>query len=119
MKLFKILQVVFGKKQPAPESVKINVEAISPKREKTALNGNVVKTPRKTKYDLVKKHLQEKQSITSWEAIELYGATRLSAIIFTLRKRGYEVDTIMITAKDRYNNTSNYAQYWLLQNEQI
>ena len=27
-------------------------------------------------------HLQEKGSITSWEAIKEYGATRLSAIIY-------------------------------------
>lgn len=36
---------------------------------------------------LVLNHLQKKKTITSWEAIELFGATRLSAIIYNLRKK--------------------------------
>lgn len=36
---------------------------------------------------LVLDHLQKKKTITSWEAIELFGATRLSAIIYNLRKK--------------------------------
>lgn len=43
----------------------------------------------------VEKHLKDKGSITSWEAIKQYRATRLSAIIFNLRKR-YDIDTIMM-----------------------
>ena len=41
----------------------------------------------------VLKHLQEKGSITSWEAITLYRATRLSGIIFNLREDGYIIDS--------------------------
>lgn len=37
----------------------------------------------------VLKHLQENENISSMEAFELFGATRLSAIIFNLRKYGY------------------------------
>ena len=35
-----------------------------------------------TKDNLIKTHLMEHKVITSWEAIENYGATRLAAIIF-------------------------------------
>ena len=34
-------------------------------------------------------HLIEKGTITSWEAIKEYGATRLSAIIYNLRNKYY------------------------------
>jgi len=40
-------------------------------------------------------HLQAKSSITSWDAINLYHATRLSAIIFVLKGRGHEIITEM------------------------
>lgn len=41
----------------------------------------------------VLEHLQKYGSITSWEAIEKYGATRLSSIIFNLRKN-YRIDSV-------------------------
>lgn len=40
-------------------------------------------------------HLIQNGSITSWEAIEKYRATRLSAIIFKLKERGYDIVTEM------------------------
>lgn len=43
----------------------------------------------------VEEHLQNNGSITSWEAITNYRATRLSAIIFNLRDK-YDIDTIMM-----------------------
>ena len=55
-------------------------------------------------------HLQEKGTISSWEAFELYGATRLSDIIFKLRKR-YDIETSLQEFTDRYGNTSTYAVY--------
>lgn len=55
-------------------------------------------------------HLKEKGSISIWEAIELYGATRLSAIIFNLRKR-YDIASISHEFTDRYGNTSTYVTY--------
>lgn len=61
----------------------------------------------------VLKHLKEKGSITSWEAIQFYGATRLSAIIFNLRKRGYNIDSLMVEKMDRFGNESRYAKYIL------
>ena len=66
---------------------------------------------RKTKTSEVLRHLQEHGSITSLEAIELFGATRLSAIIFNLRRAGYDISTETVGAKDRYGHAVNYAKY--------
>lgn len=65
----------------------------------------------KTKTSEVLRHLQEHGSITSLEAIELFGATRLSAIIFNLRRAGYDISTETVGAKDRYGHAVNYAKY--------
>lgn len=47
----------------------------------------------KTKTGQVLAHLQGQGSITSWEAIQNYRATRLSAIIFNLRDEGYKIES--------------------------
>lgn len=59
-------------------------------------------------------HLQEFGSITSWEAIKEYGATRLSAIIYNLRHK-YEmnIQNEMIEFTDRFGNKAMYAKYIL------
>lgn len=64
----------------------------------------------------VLKHLKKKGSITSWDAIKLYGATRLSAIIFNLRERGYVIDSLWMEDTDRYGNLSRYVKYVLKEN---
>ena len=66
-----------------------------------------------TKTKQVLNHLQEHGTITSWQAIQQYGATRLASIICELRKKGYEIKTITEMTKDRNNNTCQYAKYVL------
>ena len=61
----------------------------------------------------VLKHLKSRGHITSMDAFNLYGATRLSAIIFNLRKKGYNIVTVDEKCKDRYGHTCNYAKYVL------
>lgn len=56
-------------------------------------------------------HLKRYGSITSLEAIEMYGATRLSAIIYNLRKQGYNIETMKMQFTDRYGNYSTYGKY--------
>ena len=59
-------------------------------------------------------HLLEKGSITSWEAIKEYGATRLSAIIYNLRyKRNMNIRTEKVYFTDRFGNKAYYAKYIL------
>ena len=68
-----------------------------------------------TKTKAVMLHLEEKGSITSWEAIKEYGATRLSAIIFNLRhKYGMNIVSEPYEFVDRYGNKSSYAKYVLI-----
>jgi hypothetical protein len=66
-----------------------------------------------TKTEKVLNHLQMYGSITSWEAIQLYGVTRLSAIIFNLRKKGYDIESIRYEFTDRYGDKGTYAKYQL------
>lgn len=68
---------------------------------------------KKNKTQKVLEHLQNNGCITSLEAIELYGATRLSAIIFSLRKRGYNIDTVDLPFTDRFGTKSHYGKYVL------
>lgn len=67
-----------------------------------------------TKTKAVMLHLQEFGSITSWEAIQQYGATRLSAIIFNLRYK-YNMNIIneQIDFTDRFGNKSHFVRYVL------
>lgn len=63
----------------------------------------------------VLRHLEEKGSITSWEAIKLYGATRLSSIIYNLRhKYRLEIINEEIQFKDRFGNNASYVKYVLV-----
>ena len=44
-----------------------------------------------TQIKQVSNHLKEKKKITSWEAIEKYRCTRLSAVIHKLRKDDWSI----------------------------
>jgi len=65
---------------------------------------------RHTKTDSVLKHLQLRGSITAWEAIELYKATRLSGIIFNLKKK-YLIRSEWCDGVDSYGNHSRWTKY--------
>lgn len=68
------------------------------------------------KTEKVLEHLQTYGCITSLEAIELYGATRLSDIIYRLRNRGLNIDTIDLPFIDRFGTKSTYGKYVLVEN---
>lgn len=57
--------------------------------------------------------LKTHAGITSMEAFENFGATRLSAIIFNLKKSGHNIETVMVDGKDRFGNRTRYARYYL------
>lgn len=59
------------------------------------------------------KHLIEKQTITSMEAYDLYGITRLSARIHDLRDVGYPVVMKKKSAVNRYGKSTTFAEYSL------
>ena len=58
-------------------------------------------------------HFNKYGSITSMEAFEYYGITRLSARIKDLRDLGYNVVTLMIDGTNRYGESVRYAKYIL------
>jgi hypothetical protein len=67
---------------------------------------------KKTKKQQIKEHLLKNKSITSWDAIEKYGATRLSATIWTfIHKEGMNIVRDSVTMKDRNGNSCTYAKY--------
>lgn len=65
-------------------------------------------TASKSKSQMVLAHLQTHGSITTWEAIQLYKATRLSSIIFNLRVRGYNIESV-----DQKSDGCSFVEYVL------
>ena len=63
--------------------------------------------------DVILSHLMANRTITSQEAFTKYGVTRLSAIIFNLRREGYQIATKKKHGINRYGNTVNYGEYML------
>ena len=74
--------------------------------------------PKETQYHMILKHLTYYGKITSWEAFQDYGITRLSAIIFNLRDAGYMISSEKKTATNRFGNKTNFAEYKLIRNSQ-
>lgn len=66
----------------------------------------------------VMQYLQEKGSITSWEAIQKFKATRLSAIIYNLRWHyGMKIESKTVEFTDEYGSKSSFAKYVLIEEE--
>lgn len=51
--------------------------------------------------------------ITSMDAFKAFGATRLSAIVFDLRRRGHDIEAVKESGKDRFGNPTTYVRYFL------
>jgi hypothetical protein len=63
---------------------------------------------------MVLEHLKKHGSITSYDAIKLFGATRLSALIYNLRyKGGYNISTTFEAVVTRYGRKTQIARYVL------
>lgn len=56
------------------------------------------------------RHLRDFGSITTFEAFTEYGATRLSAIIFELRKK-YKITDIWVEKENRYGEKIRFKKY--------
>lgn len=57
--------------------------------------------------------LQTHAGITSMEAIKSFGATRLSAHIFNLRKKGHNIESVWCEGTDRFGNHTRFVRYYL------
>lgn len=63
---------------------------------------------------LVMTHLREHGSITQKEAAELYGISRLSAVIFVLRhKRGFIIHDKTEHGENRFGIKCHWSRYYL------
>lgn len=66
---------------------------------------------------LIGKHLVKQGSITTMESFAEYGCTRLSARIYDLRDRGWDIRTTRMSAKNKYGHKISYAMYTLQEEE--
>lgn len=68
----------------------------------------------------VLKHMIEKGSINHNQANDLYGASRISAIIFNLRTiYKIDIESKNVDFVDRHNRKSHYAEYILKDIEKV
>lgn len=68
---------------------------------------------RKTQTDAVLEWLQTGAGITSLDAFKELGVTRLSAIIFNLRRQGYDIESENVRVRNRFGNVVTVAKYYL------
>ena len=72
-----------------------------------------IKEPRaKTQRLAILNYLRENGKITSLEAYNQLGATRLSAVIYALKRKGYKITSKNIVVTTRYGKT-NVCEYRL------
>lgn len=62
----------------------------------------------------VLKYMKTHKGITQIQATEKFGATRLSAIIFNLKKQGNDIDKRWKETVTRYGKVTRYAEYYLV-----
>ena len=68
----------------------------------------------KTQKSEVLKFMQTHKGITSIQAFERFGITRLADIIYKLPQEGFEIESEQLTTKNRYGHVVNYARYSLV-----
>ena len=61
--------------------------------------------------DMILRYMQDTGSITPWEAMKEFGCMRLGARIYDLKRRGVNVSRELVTDRNRYGKTVNYARY--------
>lgn len=67
--------------------------------------------------NMILRHMQDYDGITTMEAYEEYGCTRLSARIKDLRNLGYNIVTQRETRQNRYGDKVSYARYRLVNDD--
>lgn len=66
-----------------------------------------------TQTEKILKHMQERGGITSMEAFQMYGITRLSARICDLRLQGVQISNQRQKARNRDGETVYFDRYVL------
>lgn len=65
------------------------------------------------KSEKIRKHLKKNGNISTWEAIKLYGETRLSSVIYNLRKEGWTIETLQEQSFNKKGDSVRYGRYIL------
>lgn len=58
-------------------------------------------------------HFAKHKTITSMEAFSLYGITRLSAKIYDLRDKGYEIGMVWEEGVNRFGNAVKWGKFFI------
>lgn len=59
-------------------------------------------------------HLRRGDGLTSTEALDLYGISRLAAVVFDLRQEGHEIRTERVQVQRTHGEgMANVGRYWL------
>lgn len=66
-----------------------------------------------TQKEMVLRHMREMGSISSFEAFSEYGITRLAARIHDLREDGYNINSSVHDARNRYGKKVTFERYTL------
>ena len=70
-----------------------------------------------TQCDRILRHMRDYGSITSLEAITEYGILRLASRINDLKRRGYIITSETKKSKNRYDKTTHFSVYKLIEKE--
>ena len=60
-------------------------------------------------------YLKKRRGITSKDAFEKFGVTRLSAIIFNLRNAGHYIVSYPVKGKNRFGEPVKFVEYRLVE----
>ena len=67
-----------------------------------------------TQKDRIIRHLKDKESITSLEAMQEYGIMRLTSRVCELKDEGYKIRSEFVSSKNRYNEPVSFSKYTLI-----
>lgn len=70
-----------------------------------------------TQCERILRHLRDFGSISSLEAITEYGILRLASRINDLKRKGYPIISETKTGKNRYDESTHYKVYKLVEKE--
>ena len=64
-------------------------------------------------------YMDEFGGITSYEAFQDLGITRLSAVVYDLRHEGINIDSETVHKKNRYGEQTAFSRYFIPKKETI
>lgn len=78
--------------------------------------GSGVETMKGTQCERVLRYITDFGSITPLQAMADLGCMRLASRISDLKQMGYPIRKRMVAGKNRYRETTHYAEYYLEEN---